>query len=285
MEILSVTRQSSYLRPGQSEPAGVTGLTGVHTSPLKQLREGLSCMYSLRGVPVVVWAVVFLILITILNLVHVGGFAFVESTLALVKILHNVAFCIVAFLIVIGLAGTGHAIGWSVLIPPGFTWKDAIFPAGFVILLANLALIFVNFQGSEIVGLAAAETQNPQKVVPRACRNVVYRILRVDIIPILLLVMILPYSEAGLQDSVFSMALSKYGFTEVAGILSFIVLTAAFSCANSGFYGAVRALYGLSLEGMAPKNILETEQTVHSPVCHALHAPDLLGCPGSVVVL
>ena len=116
-----------------------------------------------------------------------------------------------------------------------------------------MALIFVNFQGSEIVGLAAAETQNPKKVVPRACRNVVYRILRVDIIPILLLVMILPYSEANLQDSVFSMALAKYGFTEVAGILSFIVLTAAFSCANSGFYGAVRALYGLSLEGMAPK--------------------------------
>jgi AAT family amino acid transporter len=103
------------------------------------------------------------------------------------------------------------------------------------------------------VGLAAAETQNPDRVVPKACRQVVYRILRVDIIPILLLVMILPYSEAGLSDSVFSLALAKYGFTEIAGILSFIVLTAAFSCANSGFYGSVRALYGLSLEGMAPK--------------------------------
>ena len=112
---------------------------------------------------------------------------------------------------------------YYVLFPPGFTWTDAIFPAGFVILLANMALIFVNFQGSEIVGLAAAETQNPKKVVPRACRSVVYRILRVDIIPILLLVMILPFSEANLQDSVFSMALAKYGFTEIAGVLSFIV--------------------------------------------------------------
>jgi len=221
--------------------------------PSEAVAGGIIMHVFFDSVPVVIWAIIFLILITILNIIHVGGFGFVESTLALIKIIHNVAFCIVAALIVIGLAGTGPAIGLSVLFPPGFTWTDAIFPAGFVILLANMALIFVNFQGSEIVGLAAAETQNPKKVVPRACRNVVYRILRVDIIPILLLVMILPYSEANLQDSVFSMALAKYGFTEVAGILSFIVLTAAFSCANSGFYGAVRALYGLSLEGMAPK--------------------------------
>ncbi|HWQ65535.1 MAG TPA: amino acid permease [Methanospirillum sp.] len=222
--------------------------------PSEAVAGGIIMHVFFTDIPIVIWAIVFLILITILNIIHVGGFAFVESALALIKIIHNLAFCIVAFLIIIGLAGTGPAIGLSVLFPPGFTWTDAIFPAGFVILLANLALIFVNFQGSEIVGLAAAETQNPKKVVPRACRQVVYRILRVDIIPILLLVMILPYSEAGLEDSVFSMALAKYGFTEVAGVLSFIVLTAAFSCANSGFYGAVRALYGLSLEGMAPKS-------------------------------
>lgn len=221
--------------------------------PSEAVAGGIIMNMFFPTVGIVVWAIIFLTLITILNLIHVGGFGLVESGLALVKIIHNGLFCIVAFLIIVGMVGSGEPVGFSVLFPPGFTWQDAIFPAGFVILLANLALILVNFQGSEIVGLAAAETQNPTKVVPRACRQVVYRILRVDIIPILLLVMILPYSEAGLSDSVFSTALAKYGFTEVAGVLSFIVLTAAFSCANSGFYGAVRALYGLSLEGMAPR--------------------------------
>jgi len=52
----------------------------------------------------------------------------------------------------------------------------------------------------------------------------------------------LPFAEAGLTDSVFSTALARYGFQETAAVLFFIVLTAAFSCANSGFYGAVRAL-------------------------------------------
>ena len=215
--------------------------------PSEAVAGGIIMNMFFPTVGIVVWAIIFLTLITILNLIHVGGFGLVESGLALVKIIHNGLF------IIVGMVGSGEPVGFSVLFPPGFTWQDAIFPAGFVILLANLALILVNFQGSEIVGLAAAETQNPTKVVPRACRQVVYRILRVDIIPILLLVMILPYSEAGLSDSVFSTALAKYGFTEVAGVLSFIVLTAAFSCANSGFYGAVRALYGLSLEGMAPR--------------------------------
>ena len=221
--------------------------------PSESVAGGIIMNMFIPGVPVVIWAIIFLAFITILNVIHVGGFGFVESTLALIKIIHNAIFIIVAALIIFGIVGNGGFIGTSVLFPPDTDWYGALFPAGFIILFSNLALILVNFQGSEIVGLAAAETQNPKTVVPRACRQVVYRILRVDIIPILLLVMILPYQEAGLQDSVFSVALAKYGFTEIAGLLSFIVLTAAFSCANSGFYGAVRALYGLSLEGMAPK--------------------------------
>lgn len=221
--------------------------------PSEAVAGGIIMHVFAPQLPIVAWAVIFLTMITLLNIIHVGGFGFVESTLSLIKIIHNGVFCVVAALIILGFIGTGGPIGFSVLFPPNSDPFMDIFPAGVFILISNLALILVNFQGSEIVGLAAAETQNPDRIVPKACRQVVYRILRVDIIPILLLVMILPYSEAGLSDSVFSLALAKYGFTEVAGILSFIVLTAAFSCANSGFYGSVRALYGLSLEGMAPK--------------------------------
>jgi len=221
--------------------------------PSEAVAGGIIMHVFVPHVPVVLWAVAFLFMITILNLIHVGGFGLVESSLAIVKIAHNVIFCVVAALIVLGLIGTAGFIGTSVVIPPGTNIYDDIFPAGAFILVANLALILVNFQGSEIVGLAAAETQNPKEVVPKACRQVVHRIIRVDILPILFLILIIPYAEAGLTDSVFSTALARYGFTETAAILSFIVLTAAFSCANSGFYGAVRAMYGLSLEGMAPK--------------------------------
>lgn len=221
--------------------------------PSEAVAGGIIMHVFVPAVPIVLWAVIFLIVITALNLIHVGGFGFVESTLAIVKIGHNIVFCIVAALIVFGLIGTAGYLGTSVAFPPGSDLYTDIFPAGAFVLITNLAIILVNFQGSEIVGLAAAETKDPEKTVPRACRQVVHRILRVDIIPIILLILIIPFAEAGLTDSVFSTALARYGFTEVAAILSFIVLTAAFSCANSGFYGAVRALYGLSIEGMAPK--------------------------------
>ncbi len=221
--------------------------------PSEAVAGGIIMHVFAPQVPVVLWAIAFLVMITVLNLIHVGGFGLVESSLAIVKIAHNVIFCVVAALIVLGLIGTAGFVGTSVVLPPDQTVYDAFFPAGWFILIANLALILVNFQGSEIVGLAAAETQDPKKTVPKACRQVVHRIIRVDILPILLLILIIPYAEAGLTDSVFSTALAKYGFSEAAAILSFIVLTAAFSCANSGFYGAVRALYGLSVEGMAPK--------------------------------
>jgi len=221
--------------------------------PSEAVAGGIIMHVFVPTVPVVLWAIAFLLMITILNLIHVGGFGLVESSLAIVKIAHNVIFCAVAALIVLGLIGTAGFIGTSVVFPPGGNLYDDIFPAGAFILVANMALILVNFQGSEIVGLAAAETQNPKQTVPKACRQVVHRIIRVDILPIFFLILIIPFAEAGLTDSVFSTALAKYGFQEAAAILSFIVLTAAFSCANSGFYGAVRALYGLSIEGMAPK--------------------------------
>jgi AAT family amino acid transporter len=113
----------------------------------------------------------------------------------------------------------------------------------------------VNFQGSEIVGLSAAETKNPEKNVPAACKKVAFRIILIYLVPIFVLSMIMPYFTATLDDSVFAQALVGYGFGWGAKIFEIVTLIAAFSCANSGFYGTVRSLYGLSVEGLAPKRL------------------------------
>ncbi|MEG0156322.1 MAG: amino acid permease, partial [Anaerovoracaceae bacterium] len=80
-----------------------------------------------------------------------------------------------------------------------------------------------------------------------------YRIIVLYMLPLLLLLLILPYGEAGIDGSVFSYTLEKYGLNELAGVLSVVVMIAAFSCANTGFYGTVRSMYSLSIEGLAPK--------------------------------
>jgi AAT family amino acid transporter len=227
--------------------------------PSEAVAGGIIMNVFIPQVPVIIWAILFLILITIINIINVEGFGFIESILALIKIFAVIGFSLIAILLIFGIIGE-KAIGLSIMLEKGKSLQDVFFPSGIWIIFTTMAMILVNFQGSEIVGLASSETQNPKQTVPRACKQVTYRIIAVYMIPIILLVMILPYKEAGLEDSVFALALKKYSHTpslfwlkNVAGAFSFVILSAAFSCANSGMYATVRALYSLSVEGFAPK--------------------------------
>ncbi|NTV91446.1 MAG: amino acid permease, partial [Clostridiales bacterium] len=206
-----------------------------------------------------VWAFIFLAIITYINLSHVENFGFIESALALLKIGAVAVFSIIALLLVLGAFG-GEAVGTTILFPSGKANWGELFPAGVYPLFGYLAIILVNFQGSEIVGLAAAETRDPEKTVPKACRQVTYRILGVFVIPIIFLVLILASTDSGLDGSMFAAALDNYAASLgmpwlhwVAAAFAVVVLTAAFSCANSGMFGTVRSMYALSLEGLAPK--------------------------------
>jgi AAT family amino acid transporter len=222
--------------------------------PAEAVASGL-IMQNFLHFHVVVYAIIALALITFVNLFHVTWFGHVESVLAILKILAIVIFSICAVLILTGAIGD-HAIGFSVIYDPAVGVYESLFPAGLFAAFTEMVMILVNFQGSEIVGLAASETENPEKNIPRACVSVAYRIILIYVIPMILLVMILPYKEAGLDESVFAHALELYGLNWARIFFNLIVLVSAFSCANSGVYGTVRALYGLASEGLAPAILL-----------------------------
>lgn len=204
---------------------------------------------------VMVYSIISLALITLVNVYHVTWFGHIESILAILKVAAIVLFSACAILIIFGVIG-GEPVGFSIIYNPELGWYKSFFPNGTWIVVTAMVMILVNFQGSEIVGLAAAETQDPERSIPLACKRVAYRMIFIYVIPLFLLVMILPYENAHLEDSVFSMALAMYGLRWAAGFFSVIVIIAAFSCANSGVYGTVRALYGLAAEGLAPKIFL-----------------------------
>lgn len=115
-----------------------------------------------------------------------------------------------------------------------------------------MVIILVNFQGTEIIGLAAGECEKPEKSIPIAVRNVTWRIIALYIIPISLLISILPWDKAGLDESVFAAAVTQYGLSGFGAFFAFVILTAAISCSNSGLYGAARALHALARMDMAP---------------------------------
>ena len=196
------------------------------------------------------WSVLFGLLITLINLFHVDKFGECEFWLSLIKIVALIAFSIVAGLIALGVIGGAGYIGTSILLGSGgFT------PNGFGSIGLTMVIILVNCQGTEIIGLAAGECENPAKSIPVAVRNTTWRIIGLYIIPIALLISILPWDQAGLDDSVFATAVAQYGLDKFAALFGFVVLSAAISCSNSGLYGAARALYGLAKMDMAPHTL------------------------------
>ena len=208
-----------------------------------------------------VWGFVCLLLLTAINLYHVKWFGYIESIMSIAKILAIAFFVICAVLIFFGVIGgdenpfTGSSgiIGTKILLSGEGSLTDKLFPKGGFVIFTYMIYTLVNFQGSEIVGLSAAETQNPEKSVPKACKSIVVRIILLYLIPVFCLIFIIPYDQANIEESIFSYTLVSYGLGWGAKVFVLVTLIAAFSCANSGLYGTVRCLYGLSIEGMAPK--------------------------------
>ncbi|MGR5864192.1 amino acid permease [Bacillus cereus] len=117
-----------------------------------------------------------------------------------------------------------------------------------------LTMVTVNysFQGTELVGIAAGESEDPAKTLPRSIRNIIWRTMFFFVLAIFVLVALIPWEEAGLTKSPFVAVFDNIGIPYAADIMNFVILTAVLSVANSGLYAATRMLWSLSKNEMAP---------------------------------
>ncbi len=246
-----VTYARKYINPTWACGVGWTyWVTWVSYVPSEMIAAGIIMNNFVPAVSQLWWAVLFCLLVTLVNLFQVDKFGESEFWLAIIKIIALMAFVVVGVLIILGLIGDQGYLGTTLLLGSGgFT------PNGYWAIIVTMTIILVNFQGTEIIGLAAGECEKPEESIPLAVRNVTWRIIALYIIPISVLISILPWDKASLEESVFAVALSEYGLDKFAAFFSFVVLTAALSCTNSGLYGTSRALYSLSKIGMAPKKL------------------------------
>ena len=130
------------------------------------------------------------------------------------------------------------------------------FPHGFDGLFYMLAFLMFAFGGIELIGMAAAEAENPEKTIPKAINQVVFRILIFYVGSLTILLSLVPWNQldlGGLDKSPFVMIFSQLGIGWAAHLLNFIILTAALSVYNSGMYANSRMLFGLAKQGNAPK--------------------------------
>jgi amino acid transporter, AAT family len=242
-------------------------MTWVSYVPSEMIAGGFLMNLFFPFVSQFVWAFIFGIIITIINLFQVSSFGETEFWLAILKILAIILFCILA---IYTLIYENIFNNTNPFLISNIEW----FPNGYSTLFFTMIIILVNFQGTELIGISAGESQNPENSIPIAVKNVTRRIIFLYVVPILLLVLIFPVEKITEESSPFADALLFHNYKWASGLFSFIVITAAISCSNSGLYGSSRALYTLAIDGMAPK-IFSGLSSNHIPVYSTLFS--LLG--------
>lgn len=207
----------------------------------------------LQAIPQWTIALVALVVVLSLNLVSVKVFGEMEFWFALIKVTALVAFLVIGviFLLFVGKTDVG-ATGFSIIADNG-----GMFPMGaFAPLLAISGVVFA-YAAIELVGTAAGETAEPRKVMPKAVNTVVFRIAVFYVGSVLLLSLLLPFTQYSADESPFVTFFSHIGSPEAgavsASIMNFVVLTAALSSLNAGLYSTGRILRSMAVNGSAPR--------------------------------
>src|SRR5699024_10970421 len=119
--------------------------------------------------------------------------------------------------------------------------------------LAGFQIAIFAFVGIELAGTAAAETEDPVRTLPRAINSIPVRIVVFYVLSLAVIMMVIPWDRVHTNSSPFVQMFALAGLPAAAGIINFVVLTSAASSANSGIFSTSRMLFGLSLEGAAPR--------------------------------
>ncbi|WP_326835693.1 amino acid permease [Amycolatopsis rhabdoformis] len=203
----------------------------------------------LPNVPQWITALVALGVLIGVNLVSVKLFGELEFWFSVVKVLAIVVFLITA----IGLVFAGADIGGTTAGVHNLTDHGGFFPAGIGIALMTLQAVIFAYSAIEVVGIAAGETKDARKVLPKAINGVVWRIGVFYVGSVLLLAMLMPWSFYNGGESPFVTVFSRLGIGGIGDVMNAVVLTAALSSCNSGLYSTGRILRALADHGEAPK--------------------------------
>ncbi|EKU95840.1 hypothetical protein HMPREF9233_00627 [Actinobaculum massiliense ACS-171-V-Col2] len=210
--------------------------------------------YWFPGVPPWVWSAGFLALLFAMNAVSVRGFGESEFIFASIKVVTVIIFLVLGVAMIAGIIG-GESVGFE-----NWTVGDAPFVGGGMGILAVFMIAGFSFQGTEMLGIAAGETEDPEKNIPRATRSVFWRILLFYIGAIAVIGFLIPYTDPSLLNpnedialSPFTLVFHRVGIAAAASVMNAVILTSVLSAGNSGLYVSTRMLHALAVSGKAPR--------------------------------
>lgn len=207
--------------------------------------------------PTWVWSAACIILIFTLNALSVRLFAEAEFWFASIKVFAICAFIVIGSLAIFGVipvAGYQHAPMFVNLI------KDGVFPNGFMPVFATILTVNFAFSGTELIGVTAGETRDPQTAVPKAIHTTLWRLVLFFIGSITVMCALIPWRKAGVGESPFVLVFNGIGIPYAGDIMNFVVLTAVLSASNSGLYASTRMVWSMGNEGMIPRWFAKTNR-------------------------
>jgi amino acid transporter, AAT family len=240
-----------YLNPWAGFSVRATyGVAQIIAIGAEVTAAGIYISFWFPNVPQWVWVVLVSAALVALNAMQVNRLGEFEYWFAMIKVAAIVAFIIVGLSLILGV-GSRHAIGLSNL-----TQHGGFLPAGWKGVWLSLTITVTSYMGLEIIAVTAGEAQDPEVSIPRAMRNIVWRLILFYVLAIAIMVTMVPWNQTSnsstLSGSPFVTAFAAAHIPFAAAIMNFVVLTAALSSVNTNLYLSTRMLFSLGHGGYAP---------------------------------
>jgi aromatic amino acid transport protein AroP len=216
---------------------------------------GIYVQFWFPEVPTWLSALVFFLIINSFSLLNVRAFGELEFWFAVIKVVAVIGMILFGgWLLLSNTAGpeAGVANLWR---------HGGFFPNGVQGLVLAMAVIMFSFGGLELIGITAAEADDPARSIPRATNQALYRVLIFYIGALFILLSLFPWQKVVSGGSPFVLIFAALNSNAVATALNIVVLTAALSVYNSGVYANTRMLYGLAVQGNAPRFLIKLSRS------------------------
>ncbi|WP_336780498.1 amino acid permease [Paenibacillus illinoisensis] len=212
---------------------------------------GMYTQFWFPNVPQWMPGLIALVILLIMNLATVKLFGEMEFWFALIKVIAILALIIVGlYMIFKGFTTDQGTASFTNLWSHG-GW----FPNGMHGFIISFQMVVFAFVGMELVGLTAGETENPEKVIPKAINQIPIRVLLFYVGALLIIMSIYPWKAIVPSESPFVQVFAAVGIATAAGIVNFVVLTSAASACNSAIFSTSRMVFSMAKDRNAPESL------------------------------
>jgi L-asparagine transporter-like permease len=214
------------------------------------IAAGVYMTFWFPGTPVWLWSVGFALVLLYFNSRSVNNFGSIEYWFALIKVIAIVVFIVLGLASIFGLWAEPIGLHNLTGLPGGFM------PRGFGGVWMAVIIGILSFNGIEVIAVTSGEAKDPVRTIPAALRTMALRLFLFYILALAIVVTFVPWTETGatiVTQSPFVRVFAHSGIRHAAGIMNFVVLSAALSSMNTNVYLCSRMLFSLSRGGYAPR--------------------------------